>query len=78
LLLNLARSRSIKVPEQLAIIGYDNSPIAALPLIGLTSIDQSGKKLGKLAAEALLSRIGGRTAAHHILVEPTLVSRSST
>ena len=76
-LINLAYQLGIRVPQDLAIIGYDNSPVAALPLIDLASVDQSGIRLGQLAAEALLSRMNGRKVAEHILIEPALVLRGS-
>lgn len=76
-LLNEARMRGLDVPGEMAIIGYDNSPVAALPLIGLSSMDQRGQELGGLAARTLLSRIGGRDAAEHVLVESRLVRRTS-
>jgi LacI family transcriptional regulator len=75
--LNVARQLGLRVPEDLAVIAYDNSPVAALPLIDLASIDQSGYRLGQLAGEALLSRIGGRKTAQHVLIEPSLAIRSS-
>ena len=76
-LINVAKMAGIRVPEDLAIIGFDNSRVAALPLIGLTSVDQSGRRLGALATETLLDRIGGRSTPQHILLEPTLVRRTS-
>lgn len=76
-LLNEARNRGIEVPGRLAIAGYDNTPVAGYPLINLTSIDQKGPELGHLAAKALLSRIGGRTVAKHLLVEPELIRRAT-
>lgn len=76
-LLNMARQMGLRVPEDLALIAYDNSPVAALPLIDLASMDQEGKRLGQIATEALLSRIGGRTQAQHRLILPHLVARSS-
>lgn len=77
LLINAAKMAGINVPDDLAIIGYDNSRVAALPLISLSSIDQAGRRLGAIATEALLSRIAGRSAPHHLLLEPRLVRRSS-
>ena len=74
---NQAHRLGIRVPEDLAIAGYDNSRIAALPLIDLTSIDQSGHQLGVRAAEMLLTRIEGRSDAIHEFIQPRLVSRSS-
>jgi LacI family transcriptional regulator len=76
-LIDCAKKNKIGVPEDIAIIGYDNSNVAALSPIDLASIDQSGRRIGSLATETLLSRIGGRTNASHLLIEPTLVRRSS-
>ena len=67
----------LKVPDDLAIVAYDNSAIASLPLIDLSSIDQSGRQLGEKAAELLLERIAGRTEPRHLLLEPKLITRSS-
>ena len=76
-LVNCAKRNNIRVPEDIAIIGYDNSNVAALTPINLASIDQSGRRIGSLATETLLSRIGGRTNASHLLIEPALVRRAS-
>jgi len=64
-------------PEDLAVIGYDNSSTAALGLVNLASIDQSGRELGQTATRTLLSRIEGRSEAVHILQMPSLVARRS-
>ncbi len=74
---NQASRLGIRVPQDLAIAGYDNSRVAALPLIDLTSIDQSGYRLGRRSAELLLTRIEGRSIPVHELITPELVSRSS-
>ena len=76
-LMGEAYKLGIRVPNDLAIVGYDNSPTAALPMVGLSSVDQDGPRLGKLAAEALFTRMNGRSVAEHILIEPTLILRSS-
>lgn len=76
-LINLARPMGLDVPGRLAIVGYDNSPVAALPLIGLSSVDQNAGTLGETAGEQLLSRIEGRSEAEHMLLEPALVRRAS-
>jgi len=76
-LINHAKTMGLNVPEDLAIVAYDNTAIAGLPLIDLSSIDQSGRVLGERAAALLLERIAGRTEARHPLVEPTFICRSS-
>ena len=74
---NQAKAMGLRLPQDLAVVGYDNSSVAALPLIDLASIDQSGRKQGALAAQILLSRIQGRRVPNHFMLEPTLVRRSS-
>ncbi|MFK0166619.1 LacI family DNA-binding transcriptional regulator [Rhizobium sp. NPDC090279] len=76
-LINAARINAVRVPEDLAIIGYDNSPMAAVPLVGLTSVDQNATQLGRTAAEVLLSRIDGRRDARHLLIGPHVKLRGS-
>lgn len=77
-LVNLARTRGIEVPRQMSIIGYDDTPTARMPLIGLSSVDQHGREIGRMAARALLDRIGGRTEAQHLMIEPTLRLRGTS
>ncbi|MGO7335680.1 LacI family DNA-binding transcriptional regulator [Rhizobium leguminosarum] len=76
-LLDALRSARIAVPDDLALIGYDNSPISSLSLFDLTSVDQLGEEQGKASARAILSRIDGRQNAEHVLLQPKLVPRSS-
>lgn len=73
----LAARAGLRVPGDLALVGYDNSPIAGFPLVDLASIDQSGPEIGREAARALLDRIGGRQEPRHLLIEPRLVMRPS-
>jgi LacI family transcriptional regulator len=76
-LLGAAFRLGIRVPLDLAIVGYDNSPVAALPMVALSSVDQDGPHLGRLSAEALFSRMNGRKVAEHIQIEPRLIKRGS-
>lgn len=77
-LLSEALRLGLRIPEDLALIGYDNSPMAGLAMINLTSVDQDGPRLGKLAAEAIFTRMNGRSAPEHILIEPKLIPRGSS
>lgn len=76
-LLNIAAEMNIKIPQDLAVIGYDNSPTAALSLVNLASIDQSGRALGVLATETLLTRIEGRAAPQALANAPSFIARRS-
>jgi LacI family transcriptional regulator len=76
-ILSAAHRLCLRIPDDFALIGYDNSPVAALSMVDLTSIDQDGPRLGKIAAEALFSRMNGRKIAEHIEIDPTLILRGS-
>lgn len=76
-LVNAAHVLGLRVPQDMAIVGYDNSWVAGLPLIGLSSVSQDGHRLGERAAELVLSRIGGRAEAEHLLIAPKLMARAS-
>lgn len=71
-LLNAVVTQKVSTRKGFRIIGYDNTPAAAMPMIGLSSVDQQPKLIGQRAADLLLSRLGGRTTAEHVLVPPEL------
>ena len=74
-----AAEMHVPVPGQLSLIGYDNSYLARLRSIALTSIDSHGSDAGAVAARTLLARVAdpGRPAEVHLLT-PTLEVRGST
>jgi LacI family transcriptional regulator len=68
----------LSVPADVSIAGYDNTLLAALPNIALTSVDQDGAVMGSTAGRLLLERIEGRMSAVRFSVTPKLVVRRST
>lgn len=76
--IGVARELGLNVPDDLAVVSYDNTPYCALPQHSLTSVDQSGRLLGRKATQLLLDRIGGRKEAEHFVVTPMLMMRDST
>ena len=76
--LSVARDMGLSVPDDLAVVGYDNTHYCDLAQNALTSIDQSGQVLGLQAARLLIERIGGRDKAEHFMVTPRLVARASS
>jgi LacI family transcriptional regulator len=61
-----------------SVIGYDDTDIAAHPLVSMTSVNQFGDRMGEVVIHLLLSRIGGRTEAVHELIAPKLMARRSS
>ena len=74
-----ASEMNVAVPRQLSLVGYDNSYLARLRSIALTSVDSAGSAAGALAARTLLARVAdpARPAEVHLLA-PTLRVRGST
>ncbi len=66
------------VPGDVSIVGYDDSILAAIGTVSLTTIHQPREQLGRRAMELLSERIDGRTETVHEFVEPHLVTRAST
>lgn len=65
-------------PREVSVAGYDDVAIAGHPLVSLTSVDQHGGEVGRLAIRQLLERIGGRAEPRTIELAPTLRIRGST
>jgi DNA-binding LacI/PurR family transcriptional regulator len=69
----------LAVPADVSVVGYDDSPIARLAHVGLTTVSQDSAALTHHAVAALVERLdGGRTAHREVVVPPHLVVRTST
>ena len=69
----------LRVPEDLAIVGYDDIEFAAAAAVPLTSVRQPRRDLGRTAAEFLLDESNNPEHQHQqIEFTPELVARTST
>lgn len=72
-----AIDRGIRVPHDLAIVGYDNTELADLVRPGLTSVDQPRGEMGAAAMAQALGLLDGGVPEREV-VSPTLVVRGSS
>lgn len=69
----------VKVPDDIAIIGYDDIEFAAAAAIPLSSIRQPARAMGRTGARLLLEVIATPAAVvQHTVLEPELIVRRST
>ena len=69
----------VRVPEDLAVVGYDDIDFAAAAAVPLTSVRQPRRELGRAAARLLLDEADNPDHVHQQLeFTPELVARAST
>lgn len=78
-LLQQATSAGLVVPDQLAIVGYDDIEFADAAAVPLTSVRQPRQELGQAAADLVLDEADNPTHRHQqVIFTPELVARAST
>jgi LacI family transcriptional regulator, galactose operon repressor len=77
--LNSLRAAGLDVPRDVAVVGMDDSSVAAHTWPPLTSVDLGSAERGRLAADLLLKRIDRpNRRPRTLVVEPQLVVRNSS
>ncbi len=74
------RDASLRCPEDISVVGFDDILSAAYHTPSLTTIRQPLRQMGETAAEVLLRRIKNPEASHpgEIMLQPELIVREST
>jgi DNA-binding LacI/PurR family transcriptional regulator len=74
-----ARRAGLRVPDDVSVVGYDDSPLIAFTDPPLTTVRQSVQAMSEAAVRALLDEIAGEPAPRaEFVFRPELVVRSST
>jgi LacI family transcriptional regulator len=70
----------LRVPEDVALVGYDDISFAAAAAVPLTSVRQPSRLIGRTAAELLLAEAeaGDDHVHEHVTFRPELVVRESS
>ena len=71
----------LRVPEDIALVGYDDIEFAAAAAVPLTSVRQPAFLLGRTAADLLIEETGDDAQAHRhqrVVLQPELVVRASS
>jgi LacI family transcriptional regulator len=76
--LEVADELQIEIPQDLSVIGFDNTPESAYTSPPLTTVDQSIVAMGSRAAELLIQMVEGRAVENDLYRLPTrLIVRDS-
>jgi LacI family transcriptional regulator len=75
--LRALHEHGVRVPEDMAVVGFDDIEISAFLNPPLTTVRAHTEQMGRMAVQLLLERMEGREAAVHITVNTTLIVRES-
>jgi DNA-binding LacI/PurR family transcriptional regulator len=81
-LLRAARSAGVRVPDELAVVGFDDIPFAAYVTPSLTTVAQPKPEMGRRAVEMALALAGAEASdpsvTTNVVLRGTLVVRESS
>lgn len=77
-LVHVVRAAGFAVPDDLAVVGYDDSRVARLPWVELTTIAQDIQQLAERAVHQAITRTHQPAGSQETIVAPELVVRSTS
>ena len=72
-----AYEMDIKIPECLALAGFNNIDYARMSSPSLTTVDVPKRELGEMAIRSVFDRLDGKEPVEHVF-KPELIIREST
>ncbi len=76
--LNILKEKGIQIPQQISLIGENNSSFCDICRPRLTSLDTMISMSSIMAARTLMDVLEGRAPSHHVLLQMTIVERGTT
>ncbi|SER39581.1 DNA-binding transcriptional regulator, LacI/PurR family [Mycobacterium sp. 88mf] len=75
---DVAIRAGIRIPQDVSVVGFDDSPLAGLAHVDLTTVGQDSAQLAELAVGRAVERIEATGDRVDVVCEPKLVLRGST
>ncbi|HXB08477.1 MAG TPA: LacI family DNA-binding transcriptional regulator [Puia sp.] len=75
------KQMGIRIPEDIAFVGFNNDPVSTVVEPNLTTINNPGYEMGQVAARNLIDHLNGTTSIHStntIILRSELVVRDSS
>jgi len=76
--MEIIREKGLNIPEDIAIVGFDDAGIAENAIVPLTTVAQPVYEMGKAAAQLLMDVVNGKRTKKKILLPVKLVIRKSS
>jgi LacI family transcriptional regulator len=75
------KQKGIKIPEEIAFVGFNNDPVSKVIEPNLTTINYSGNEVGEVAARHLINHLTGVSPIHStntIILRSEFIIRESS
>jgi DNA-binding LacI/PurR family transcriptional regulator len=72
------RAAGRRVPDDVAVVGFEDSAVARYTQPPLTTVRQPIEEMGRQATRLLLAKVAGEAAGMHLILDVELVVRAST
>lgn len=76
--ISLIKELGLRIPKDIAVVGFSNEPGSVLVEPNITTINQPGEEIGKRAAEILLNHLKGEKKIIEEVLPVNLIIREST
>ena len=75
------KKHGIRIPQDIAFVGFNNDPVSQVIEPNLTTINYSGNEIGEVAARHLINHLDGISpiySTNRIILRSELITRESS